>query len=107
MTNCTECSRRITAKNSAKTITGADYADVCVTCYDYWGWENAHSDGDHDNLPADDRERVGCKVCERDAGTAVVDVPAPVATGRRNMSHADCDHAKTTAARTACRRARG
>jgi hypothetical protein len=104
MTNtrlCTECATRITSSNRAR---GRDYPDVCNRCYDYWGWENAHSDGDHDSLPVDADERIGCLVC--------LDAKPVARTGHTNTanhsrtSHAACDHERTPADRAACRKLR-
>lgn len=107
MTNCTECSRRVTARNSAATVYGAiGYDDVCGPCYDYWGWENTHADEDHDNLAVDAEERRDCPVCAKERSADVVtDTPASVDTGRRNRSHAACAHPRTPAGRAACRKA--
>jgi hypothetical protein len=107
MTNCTECSCRVTARNSAATLFGAiGYNDVCGPCYDYWGWENTHADEGHDDLPINDEQRIGCLVCAKDADVApFVTTLEPVATGRRNRSHAACTHPRTPAGRAACRTA--
>lgn len=103
-TNCTECSVRLTPNNRSSRVHGSDYDDVCTRCYDYWGWENTHADEDHDSLAADAEEREGCMVCAKDVKDDVA-APAPVATGRRNRSHAACSHPRTPAGRAACRKA--
>lgn len=102
--NCTECATRLTPKNRANG--GRDYDDVCNSCYDYWGWENTHSDGDHDNLPIDHDDRAGCLVCLNAKPTTRVEIETPaVVTGRTNRSHAACAHPRTPAGRAACRKA--
>lgn len=36
--------------------------DLCEKCYDYAGWENEHSDYDHENHPNAD-----CPICKEEA----------------------------------------
>lgn len=106
-THCTECFRPVTARNSAATVYGAiGYDNVCGPCYDYWGWENTHSDEGHDDLDLHAEERNDCLVCQRTLGFGdAVTTPEPVDTGRRNRSHATCAHPRTPAGRAACRKA--
>lgn len=104
-TNCTECSVRLTPNNRSSRVHGSDYDDVCARCYDYWGWENTHTDEDHDSLAADAEEREGCMVCAGVSARVETETPAPVATGRTNRSHAACAHPRTPAGRAACRKA--
>jgi hypothetical protein len=75
-TNCTECGTRFNRHNRCASTSAEHYDTLCATCYD----------GGTDD---DDTTTV-----------------APIATGRRNMSHAVCSHASTTAARTVCRNSR-
>jgi hypothetical protein len=106
---CIECSKTFSHTTSAAAMFGAiGYDDVCGPCYDYWGWENTHADEDHDNMPVADDRRDGCLVCQRTLGLDdddAVTTPEPVATGRRNRSHAACSHPRTPAGRAACRKA--
>lgn len=107
-TNCTECARPLNARNNADVVLGTHgYDDVCSVCYEGWGWENTHNDNGHDTLPEDDDERVGCWVCYPELRTYASAKKAHLerVTGRTNMSHAACDHAKTPKARAACRKA--
>jgi hypothetical protein len=105
-TACTECSRPVNARNSAHNVLGAiGYHDVCHVCYDVWGWENSHTDGDHDSLAADDEEREGCYICYPELRPYPDAKKVSTSTGRSNRSHADCDHARTPAARSKCRKA--
>jgi hypothetical protein len=98
---CTECGTRITAANRTP---GRHYRDVCNKCYDFWGWENCHEDGNHDNLPEDAEEREGCLVCLNAKPQLRTGHTNTVAKTRR--SHAACDHEVTPKARAACRKAR-
>lgn len=103
---CAECHKTFPPKLSAASMFGAlGYDDVCGPCYDYWGWENTHADEDHDNLAADAEERINCLVCIYHTPADVPVKPEPIATGRRNRSHAACSHPRTPAGRAACRKA--
>lgn len=105
-TNCTECSRPVNSRNSAETVLGAmGYKDVCHVCYDVWGWENTHEDECHNDLPAGDTEREGCYICYPELRPYPDAKKSSMPTGRSNMSHAGCEHAKTPAARAKCRKA--
>lgn len=51
-TNCIECGTKLSSKNrSSSPVNNSDVVsdcdDVCTRCYDYWEWENTHSDEAH------------------------------------------------------------
>lgn len=101
--------------------------DMCTPCYEYAGWENTHSDDDHEGVLAGDlvwgmtthktraefnayvkhlfAEIRECPVCQ---GNDPAD--APVRTGHTNTvaksrtSHREHYHARTPEARAACRK---
>ena len=101
------CEGRVTSKNNAQALLGAmGYKDVCAACYEYWGWENGHSDDAHDDLPEDDDQRAGCWVCYPHLSkyTSAKRAHLERVPGRKNMSHASCDHPKTPSARAKCRK---
>lgn len=108
-THCIECNTRLTSKNRSSSQSNlsnvvSDCDDVCTKCYDYWGWENTHSDDNHEGLPDLHPERVVCPVCNGDHPTK--------RTGHANTrahsrtSHATCKHERTPKGRAACRKAR-
>ena len=91
----------------------------CTVCDELGGWENSHSDWDHDGIASGDthdmklsdirdveREMKNCWVCHPEL------VPGAPKQGHTNTaaksysSHANCDHARTPKAREICRRAR-
>lgn len=77
---------------------------ICEPCYDYQGWENAHSDEGHD----EENYHAECSVCN---GTPDPETTPP-AKGHSNgikkshTSHAACKHESTKAARAKCRKER-
>lgn len=108
-THCLDCGVALTRKNRASDQDSGWYStehkDVCVSCFDYWGWENTHSDEGHDTFNKDD----ACPVChpelrKKDPEKAAKGPSTP--TGRRNTSHADCSHERTPKARAKCRKER-
>lgn len=106
-TNCTECDVKLNARNRSgsnhnRAGLTSDHNDVCVDCYEYWGWENTHSDESHGPGNID----PACMVCHKDA---VAPTRPATPTGRKQIqrSHAACKHAKTPKDRAACRKAGG
>lgn len=108
---CLDCGRKLSASNSARSVAGLDFADYCIACYDYMGWENTHSDEGHDDMgegSVDNDIRSHCPVCQGNAPTA----PAPRVVNNSGTidkswsSHAGHDHPATPKARAACRKAR-
>jgi hypothetical protein len=102
--SCIECSTKLTRANRASIVdlAGDDYNNMCTTCYTYAGWENTHNDEGHDANNIDST----CWVCQRQFADEIDDeMPAVehVATGRENMSHAACTHARNAKGRAACR----
>lgn len=101
--------------------------DLCQECYDYAGWENTHSDDDHDGVSAgygvDSPVALDSIKTTMSACPICLGVPAPwtvteepkmsktaAAKPRtnpttRHMSHASCSHPRTPAGRAACRKA--
>lgn len=105
-TTCIECATKLTSKNrssspSNNSDTVTDRNDVCTKCYDYWGWENTHTDEAHNELNVDPE----CPVCVKEFHDLATDAGWTQDTGRKNRSHADCDHVRTPAARAKCRKA--
>lgn len=106
-TNCTECGTKLNSKNRSSSPTNnanvtSDIDDACTKCYDYWGWENEHSDDDHAN-----NAHTDCPVCLKEFPQLRMARPRPEApTGRTNTSHANCAHPRTPAGRAACRKIR-
>lgn len=109
-TNCIECNVKLTSKNRSSSTTNVgdvhtDRNDVCIRCYDYWGWENTHSDEGHDSLAADARD-MECLVCRKIAADLAEDKGWTTDTGRKNLDHSTCLHPRTPKGRAACRKAR-
>lgn len=113
-TNCTECDRKLTSRNRSSSATNtsnvtSDYNDVCVDCYDYWSWENTHSDESH----TADNVDPACMVCMKEFPVAPLTTATPkgkvttMNTNRNWNSHSACTHAKNPKARAACRAAGG
>lgn len=94
---CPDCNRVLTAANH----TPAMNTDYCDDCFDIAGLENEHYDGMHEE-DTDSRCTLctGQPIADRSKSSNVI-VNKTAAT-----SHADCDHAKTKAARAICRRDR-
>jgi hypothetical protein len=96
---CSYCTFRPAASNLLE-------GNICEPCYDYQGWENEHSDDDHENTGHVD----GCLICEG--------APDPEETkpetrkghsngiAKSHTSHAACSHPKTKSARAKCRKER-
>lgn len=118
---CIVCNTRRPSRNN-----GRDFADMCGACYQESGWENTHSDGNHDGIqavienkgidglsPADASELPhmdGCWICHPELNLAT----RPAKTGHTNTatkgvhrSHAACAHPRTPKDRAACRKAGG
>lgn len=117
---CIVCNTRRAVRNDGIT-------DMCTPCYDYAGWENTHSDDDHEGILAGDvtwgmtthktrkefdawikecrSETKQCPVCQDND-------PAnrPARTGHTNTrahswnSHAGHHHGRTPGDRAACRK---
>lgn len=105
-THCTECGTKLSSTNRSSSASNnsnvqSDYNDVCTKCYDYWGWENAHSDEAHG---IEGNEDPACAVCQK--------LHPELRTGHTNTatrshtSHANCAHPKTPKDRAACRKIR-
>lgn len=56
--NCYCCTRDLPITSFDRDSSGVD---LCGQCYEYAGWENTHSDYDHENHPDKD-----CPVCNGD-----------------------------------------
>lgn len=107
---CASCNTRAASSSTPEGL-------FCEPCDEYAGWENQHSDRDHDSLselPVLDLEphqleELGymktCLVCHPE-------LIAPVRKGHTNTaaksytSHADCGHPRTAKSREICRRSR-
>jgi hypothetical protein len=81
-------------------------SEMCNPCYTEGGWENTHSDYDHEG-DADDDEKAGCWICFPELNLAKTTTKK---TGHKNTvakthtSHAGHGHPVTPAARAACRK---
>lgn len=83
----------------------------CTACYEYAGWENTHTDEDHD--PRDADAHTLCPVCRpeldpRNGGSINTPVSRPAQRGNKNAagkqeSHKHCGHPLTKSARQRCR----
>lgn len=104
-TSCIDCNTKLTKSNRASSHgMGADLDGLCVRCYDYAGWENTHSDDNHDaegSLPDPD-----CMVCQarKPAELPVREGKGPKGT---HINHAACYaadvHTKDREGRERCR----
>lgn len=88
---------------------------ACALCFEYAGWENTHSDDMHEdpsNVGGEDTRE--CPVCNPEldtrfeTGEIYVPRSIPAQRGNKNaagkqMSHAQCAHEPTKAARQRCR----
>lgn len=79
---------------------------MCLPCWEYAGWENTHTDDNHDENPDND-DKDECLVC---LGLDPADVE-PVkghsnGIAKSHTSHAQCSHPKTKSARAKCRKER-
>ena len=74
----------------------------CLVCVELGGWENDHSDNDHEG----DEPSANCWVCHPEL------IPGDPRKGHTNTvaktysSHAACDHPRTPKHREICRRTR-
>lgn len=104
--NCVICNKRLNSENRASTLgfgIGGAFDDMCMSCYDYSGWENTHSDNDHETEGNFDQD---CPIC---AGIAIkehVSDASKAHAPQTHSSHAECEHESTKAARAKCRRQR-
>lgn len=90
-------------------------SEMCNPCYTEGGWENTHSDGNHDEIlataPADwlpgyAEEIEGCWICHPHLNLAKV-TPGTGHTGtvaKSHNSHAGHGHPLTPADRATCRK---
>lgn len=99
---CTDCGVR----KIDRATQGHDSA-FCTPCFDFAGWENTHSDFDHENLTPEDPEREGCPVCDPslDPRNVTIRKGHTNTVAKTRTSHAGHDHPVTPAARAACRKA--
>lgn len=99
-------------------------SDLCDVCADYAGWENTHSDEQHDELllPGSDPRCENCPICNfitppwenaqeeiimtKTASTKVKKAATRTNPKQVHVSHASCSHPRTPAGRAACRKAR-
>lgn len=131
-TMCNVCGKR-RGKTGSKGTETSPHRDMCNYCYEEGGWENAHSDYDHEGLNAgtieygmtthktraefeawlaDEKEGAkGCWICHPELNLA--QKPAKAAsTGpkkqgvrRPQFNHKGHSHPQTPAARRACKEA--
>lgn len=52
---------RCCGKQTRETGQCESSCELCLACYEESGWENTHSDNDHENNPD-----PGCPICERE-----------------------------------------
>lgn len=98
--------------------------DLCDPCHEYAGWENTHSDEDHDGIAAGHgldspvgldsitQTMTACPICNN-VTPPWEETPVKTKTAPRvrtnpttsNMSHASCSHPRTPKGRAACRKA--
>lgn len=90
--SCTDCHLRPIDRS----VIGPE---LCTVCLDYADWENIHQDNEVDE------NHVICPIChpELDKRYTKKTGHTNTATTGTHHSHAACDHAKTPAARGACR----
>lgn len=103
---CTVCGIR-----KGTTANGKDFADMCDPCYQEAGWENTHSDGDHDNINAGNvvygmtthkteeafqawlkEEREGCWICFPELNLAKKSAKAQPTTKKQGFRHPQLNH---------------
>lgn len=111
------------------TANGKDFADMCDPCYQEAGWENTHSDGDHEGIIAGDvvygttthktraafeawlkEEQEGCWICFPELNLAKKPAKAQPATKeqgfrRPQLNHKGHAHPQTPKARRECKAA--
>lgn len=80
MTNqkCQDCGTRPVDPNTQ----GRD-STMCTECFDYAGWENTHSDENHNASPEADTIRTGCLVCHPELDPRNQPATAPKPRGKR------------------------
>lgn len=112
---CNVCFKRrvYTGTSKNQTIDPAPSgSDMCNFCYTEGGWENSHSDNDHENGGADDAEKIhmqDCWICHPELNLAQKEKKAtstgPKAQGirRPQLNHKGHSHPGTPAARRACK----
>lgn len=105
MTKCADCQTRPIDRSTA----GRD-STLCQPCWEYAGWENQHSDDDHNRI----YQVPECPICHPELDPRVggsINTPRrPGQVGNQNArgkqrSHSMCGHEKTKAARERCRQA--
>ena len=55
-TGCYTC--RSCGKKTRETGSSESFAELCLTCFDYFSWENTHNDESHAETPDPD-----CPIC--------------------------------------------
>lgn len=121
--DCNTCGIR-----KGTTANGKDFADMCDPCYEEAGWENTHSDGDHDSIIAGTvaygmtthktkeafeawlkEEREGCWICFPELNLAKKPAKASGAREqgfrRPQLNHKGHAHPQTPKARRECKAA--
>jgi hypothetical protein len=78
-------------------------SDLCDPCFDYAGWENAHSDQGHDALPAVHPDRDACLVCIGSNPAEDIVVGHTDTVAKTYTRHADHLHLATPRDRERCR----
>lgn len=103
---CTVCNTRAVGTGGGDDADSARSLGECNPCYTEGGWENSHSDEDHDSEP-----NPHCWICHPELNLAQKDHTPRTRTGhhsprRGTINHrTQCSHAQTPAARRACRKA--
>jgi hypothetical protein len=105
------------------TANGKDFSDQCDPCHQEAGWENTHSDGDHDNIlakrealsdsglsPKEQEEIDGCWICFPELNLAKKPAKAVAAKKvqgdrRPQLNHKGHAHPQTPKARRTCKAA--
>lgn len=121
--NCTACNIR-----KGTDVNGFSFKDMCDPCYQEGGWENTHSDGDHEGIIAGTviygttthkteaefeawlkEEREGCWICYPELNLAQKPAkatgPKVQGTRRPQLNHKGHSHPQTAKARRVCKAA--
>jgi hypothetical protein len=116
---CNVCNKRRVYTGAKGTEFAPVGSDLCNYCFEEGGWENLHSDSNHDDIlshPADTRtgemleEIQGCWICYPELNLAQREIhkgqhgPQGSFTRRPQLNHKGHSHPQTPAARRECKK---
>ena len=102
---CICCKIRTAQTGTGPGVDESDFDDQCNYCYTEGGWENSHSDHNHEEKP-----QAGCWICEPELNLAQHAPAKGTRKGhhsprRQQIDHKACSHPQTPKARRECRKA--